>query len=796
MRTLLGEIRYGLRQMSKNPGFTAIAILTLALGSGANTAIFSVINSALLQPLPYPQPSQLVQIFETTPDYNRNNVSGGAYKDWQSQSRSFSHLAVYENIRRNLTGIGTPENMKGLAVSSEFLSVLGISPAFGRDFAHGEDGNGGNNHVVILSHQLWQDHFASDSHVLGSAISLDQVPYTIIGVLSPQALLQDDTSFLTPDVIDEPGQNWSRAGHWRKVIGRMSPGVSASQVQTELRGIKQRLASEYPEFKQNWSVAVVPMQTASTEESRPALITLLATVGLVLLISCANVSNLLLSRGNARAREMAVRVALGAGTGRLVRQLLVESLLLALAGCVAGWLLAVFAIRALTTMVAGMLPLLLQPKLDMRVFLFSVGMACACGILFGILPALRSSRPDLNVSLKEKANASAGIKLKRSQSLLVVSEFAFTLMLLVGAGLLVRSFIRVIEASPGFRPEQTLAFDLSLPEAKYPKDVQRLRFVEGITQHLVALPGITSAASSTTLPLGEHGYTEYASRSDQPNRMDYTVACDFVSPGYFSAMGMPILRGRGFTEADNGEKAARVLVVDTEVANHLYPGTDAIGQHVSFVGDKWEIVGIVPPVRHFSLDGPPSPTIYGPQSFSVSSTSIVVRSALPPAALSSAIRDSLHDLDPDQPIANLRTLEEAMDKSLAPRRSILLLMGLFATMATVLACIGIYGVISYAAGLRTRELSIRSALGAQRQDIIRLVISGGLKVALIGAALGVAASLGLSQFIQSQLYQVSAHDPVVFSAAVLLLLLIGTVSVYMPARRAAQADPITGLRHE
>jgi len=796
MRTLLGEIRYGLRQMSKNPGFTVVAVLTLALGSGANTAIFSVINSALLQPLPYPQPGQLVQIFETTPEYNRNNVSGGAFKDWQTQSRNFTHLAIYENIRRNLTGIGTPENMKGLAVSSEFLSVLGISPALGRDFAHGEDRNGGNNHVVILSHQLWQDHFASDPHVIGASISLNQIPFTIIGVLAPRALLQDDASFLTPDVIDEPGENWSRAGHWRSVIGRMSPGVSALQVQTELKGIKQRLASEYPAFKQDWSVAVVPMQTASTEESRPALIILLATVGLVLLISCVNVSNLLLSRGNARAREMAVRVSLGASTAKLVRQLLVESLLLALAGCGAGWMVAVFATRALTNMVAGMLPLMLQPKLDMRVFLFSLAVACACGILFGILPALRSSRPDLNVSLKEKVNASSGVAIKRSQSLLVVSEFAFTLMLLVGAGLLVRSFIQVMEASPGFRPEQTLAFDLSLPAAKYPKDAQRLKFVTDITQHLAAVPGIASAASASTLPLGEHGYTEYASRSDQPKRTDYVVACDFVSPDYFSAMGIPIQRGRSITEADNGEKAARVLVVDANVANHLYPGTDAMGQHVWFSGENWEIVGIVPPVRHFSLDGPPSPTIYGPQSYSVSTTSIVVRSALPPSTLSGAMRDTLRSLDPDQPIANLRTLEQAMDKSLAPRRSILLLMGLFAAMATVLACIGIYGVTSYATTLRTRELSIRSALGAQRNDIIRLVISGGLKVAVVGAAIGLTASLALSRFIESQLYRVGAHDPVVLSCAVFVLLLIAMISIYIPARRAAYADPITGLRHE
>jgi predicted permease len=796
MRTLFEHIRYGLRQMAKNPGFTAIAILTLALGSGANTAIFSVVNSALLQPLPYPQSGQLVQIFETNPDTERNNVSGGAFKDWQSQSHSFTHLAIYESIRRNLTGSGSPENVKGLAVSSEFLSVLGISPATGRDFARGEDSNGGNNHVIILSHQFWRDHFGSDPHIAGVSISLDQVPFTIVGVLPPHALLQDEASFLVPDVIDAPGENWSRAGHWRSVIGRMSLGATKLQVQTELRGIKQRLASEYPAFKQDWSVAVIPMQKASTEESRPALLILLATVGLVLLISCVNVSNLLLARGNARAREMAVRVALGAGTGRLVRQLLVESLLLALAGCAAGWLVAVFAIRVLTNMIAGMLPLMLQPKLDTRVFGLSLFVACACGILFGILPALRSSRPDLTVSLKEKVGASSGAGIKRSQSLLVVSEFAFTLMLLVGAGLLVRSFIRVMEASPGFRPEQTLAFDLSIPQAKYPKDSQRLQFIQSITQHLAAVSGVSSVGSSTALPLGEGGWTEYASRADQPKRMDYTVACDFVSPGYFSAMGMPLLRGRSITEADDREKAALVLVVDTTVARDLYPGTDAIGLHVSFMGESWEIVGIVAPVRHFYLDRPPTPSIYGPQSYAVANASIVIRSALPPSSLAVAIRNTVRGIDSDQPIANLRTLEAAMEKSLAPRRSILVLMALFAGMATVLACIGIYGVISYATSLRTRELSIRAALGAQRQDIIRLVVSGGLKVAVVGAAIGLAASFGLSRFIESQLYDVSARDPIVLSGAVLLLLLIAAISIYLPARRAANADPISGLRYE
>ena len=796
MGNFFENIRYGLRQLIKNPVFAAIAIVTLALGSGANTAIFSVINSALLQPLPYPQAVQLVQIFETNPDTERNNVSGGAFKDWHSQSHNFTHLAIYESIRRNVSGNGSPENVKGLAVSAEFLSVLGVAPTLGRDFARGEDSNGGNNRVIILAHQFWQDHFAGDPLIVGVSVSLDHIPFTIVGVLPARALLQDEAAFLVPDVIDAPGAEWSRAGHWRSVIGRMAPGVTALQVQTELRGIKQRLAPEYPDFKQNWSVAVVPMQTASTEDSRPALMILLATVALVLLISCVNVSNLLLVRGSARSREMALRIALGAGAGRLVRQLLVESLLLALAGCAVGWLVAGFAIRVLTNMVAGMLPLMLQPKLDMRVFLVSLVVACSCGILFGILPALRASRPELTVSLKEKVGASSGAAIKRLQSLLVVSEFAFTLMLLVGAGLLARSFIRVMEANPGFRPEHTVAFDLALPEAKYPKDAQRLQFIQSIRQRLAAVPGIASAGTTTSLPLGEGGRSEFASRSDQPTRMDYTVTCDFVSPDYFAAMGMPVLEGRAIAEADNRDKAARVLVVDKTVSHDLYPGTDAIGQHILFLGESWEIVGVVPPVRHYSLDRPQLPGIYGPQSYSLATTSIVIRSALPPSAVSAAIRDTMRDLDPDQPIANLRTLEGAMHRSLAPRRSILVLMVLFAALATVLASIGIYGVISYAINQRARELSIRAALGAQRRDIIRLVVSGGLKVSIIGSMIGVAASFALSRFVESQLYEVSAHDPMILSGALLFLSLIATISIYLPARRAAYSDLIMGLRNE
>jgi len=796
MMTLWNDIKYGLRMLAKNPGFTVCAVSILALGIGANTAIFSVVNSVLIEPLPYPDSEQLVQIFETFPNTNRNAVSGGAFKDWRENGTKLAHLAVYEPTQRNLTGDGTPQRVSGLMVSSEFLSVLGVDPMIGRGFAPGEDAVGGNPRVMVLTHSFWQDRYGSNPGILGTSVSLDQVPYTVVGVLGPGALLQDDVLFLVPDVIDAEGTFWGRAGHWRHVIGRMLPGVTPSEVQAELRGIKQRLNAEYPEFKKDCSVAVVPMQEVYVGQARPTLVVLLGAVALVLFIACANVSNLLLARGNARSREMAIRASLGAPSWRIIRQMLTESTLLAGAGCVVGLLLAVFGVKLLTGMVTGMVPQVLYPRLDVKVLLVSICVAWACGVSLGILPAWRASKPDLNGDLKETERGSMSAAKRRSQSVLIVSEFAFTLALLVGAGLFLRSFIRLLETDPGFNPKHAMAFDLSFADAKYPKDEDRLRFIKDLNGRIAALPGVESVGASSSLPFSLRGRSEQVSRMDRPVRTDYVAACDFVSGDYFSAVGIPLVRGRVITEADNQAQASRVMVIDSRIARELYPDEDPIGQQLRFLGESWEIVGIVAPVRQYFLDHAPRQQIYVPQAYSTVATSIVIRTAVPPLSLVDAVRRTILEADPDQPMGNVRTLENDIHRSLAPKRATLILLDFFAVVAVSLACIGIYGVISYSTGQRTHEFCIRSALGAQRLDIVRLVLIGGMKPSILGIGIGLAAALALARLVESQLFEVKAYDPWVFMGSTCLLATVAALSTYFPALRAARTDPMKALRCE
>ncbi|MBS1812970.1 MAG: ABC transporter permease [Acidobacteria bacterium] len=799
MYTLWQDIRYAIRLLRKNPGFTIVSVLTLALGIGANTAIFSVINSVLIKALPYPQPEQLVSVWETLPTGSRNSVSAGVYKDWRAHSSKFAHLALYKDIRLNLTGTGTPEHIAGLQVTTEYLSVLGIAPLLGRAFMAGEDAMGGNNQVVVLTHAFWQRRFGGDPGIIGQAVTLNQLPYTVIGVLPPDAMLQAESQFLIPFTIDVDSDTvkWVRSYHCCGVIGRVASGVKATEAQAELRGIRQQFAAEYPSYKKDWGLEVVALQQDLTGDVRPTLLILLGTVGLVLLIACANVSNLLLARGNTRAREMAIRAALGASAGRIVRQLLLESVLLALVGCVLGLLLAMFSIELLTRMLTGLIPALLHPTLDLNVLAFSVLVASGCGILFGLLPAIRASRPDVNHVLKETDRGAQSASKRRSQSVLIIAEFAFTLVLLIGAGLFLRSFLRLLDTDPGFNPNQALAFDLSFAKAKYPKAEEQQRFLQELNGRIAALPGVEAVGAVTNLPLSNRDNGEGLRRADQPQGSPINVANVFVAGDYFAAMGIKLQRGREINAADNVPNAPPVLVIDASVAHDLFPNEDPLGKSLRFLGRPWEVVGVVTPVRHNALNTNPRPRVYGARvQASYPMSSIVIRSSLPASALIETVRKTILAADPDQPIANVRTLEEAVQRSLARQRTTLVLLGLFAVVAIGLACIGIYGVMSYAVGQRARELSIRSALGANRRDIIRLVLGGGMKLSLLGIGVGLVGAFFLARLVETLLFEVKTHDPLVYVAAVGLLCLTAAFSIYLPARRAAQLDPIVALRSE
>jgi len=806
---LIQDLRYGVRSLLKSPGFTAVAILTLGLGIGANNAIFGLINSVLIKSLPYPKAEQLVSIWETVPNGSRNGVSAAVFLDWRDNhgSTKISHLALYKDINLNLTGAGVPEQVSGLQVTAAYLSVLGVSPVVGRGFSPGEDerGSGGNgNQVVLLANHFWQTRFASDPNVVGKTLILNQLPHTVIGVLPPGALLREEHKFLVPFTIgaDSDVVKWVRGYHCCGVVARLAEGASPADAQAELRGIRQQLASLYPPYKKNWGVDVLPLQEDLTGDIRSTLLMLLATAGFVLLIACANVSNLLLARGNTHARELAIRKALGASSGRIVRQLLVESLLLAGGGCVLGLILASFGIKLLTRLLVGMVPQILHPELDLNVLAFSIVSAAVCGLIFGLMPAIRATtRPDLNHVMKESGRGAGGSQSgsrRRSQAILIVSEFAFTLVLLVGAGLFVRSFMKLLEADPGFQPAGALAFDLSFSRAKYPKAEDQQRLLADIQNRISALPGVDASGAATFLPLSRRDNGEGVRRQDRTDTENLNVGNVFVSGDYFTAMGMRLQRGRVINEADNVPGAAPVLVIDTTVAGRLFAeGEDPIGKQIRFLGKPWEVVGVVSPVRHGAMNVDPRARIYGPRGMaSYPTSSIVVRSALPPSALIDSVRNAIQGADPDQPVSNVRTLEEAVYRSLTTQRTSMILVGLFAMLAISLACVGIYGVMSYAVGQRARELSIRAALGANKTDIVQLVLNGGLRLSFVGIGAGLIVAYFLARLVEKLLFGIQVHDPLVFVGSVLLLATVAALSIYLPARRAASLDPILALRSE
>jgi predicted permease len=797
---MLADLRFALRQFAKSPGFVAVAILTLALGIGANTAIFSIVDALLLKPLPYPDSDRIVQIWEAPETGGRSQASGGVFMDWQDHTTQLETVAAIHMIDANLTGEGEPVRISGAEVSADYLRVLRVNPKLGRGFSPQDDAPGGNRHVVILSCELWQSRFNGNPNIVGRAIRLDGLSYTVIGVLAPNALVNSRGDFLVPATI--------RADAWKQprnynyicfVIGRLKSGATIQQAQEELATVKRALNASYPQFKQPWSVTIQTLQESLFGDLRPYVLTLLAAVGLVLLIACANIANLLLAKGASRQGEIAVRVALGASTGRIVRQLLTESLLLAVIGGAAGVVLGVYAVPALLAFTGVKAGGGMEIGCDARVFSFALATILTTGLLFGIFPALSVARPDLNQHLKEGARGSTTGSRRRMQSLLIVSETTLTVVLLTSAGLLLRSFIKVLNANPGFNRENVLTFELTQPGRKAPTSGHRVRFVRDILQKIEQIPGVAGAGMASSAPMSKPvGYfDDVASRADRPEtRENFHSGFDAIAGGFFQVVEIPLLRGRLFTEADNEEKAPKVIIINQTVARRLFGDDDPLGHQLHTLDATWEIVGIVDDIRQYQLDVQPRPHFYVPQVHFPWFTSILVRTRLPPLTLAGEVRKAVRAVDPEQPIANLGTLEQSVEKTLQTRRTMLTLIGVFSVTALVLACIGIYGIMAYAVAQRTRELGIRIALGAGAGQVVTLVMRSGLKLVLIGLGIGAVCSIGAGYLIASQLYDVSRVDPAVFAVVALALLAATTAACWLPARKATRVNPIDALRAE
>lgn len=784
-----------IRQLINAPTTSIMVILTLALGVGATVAVFSVVRSVLIDALPYPDAERVVAVMEQRPDGGSNSVSGGAYKDWAHASQSFEHLAIFEATRANISGSGVPEQLPGLRVSTQFLPVLGIQPQLGRNFGDGDDQPGGNNTSALISAELWQQRFDGSPAALGQTINIDQIPHTIIGVLPPASMPERDVAFLVPTVIDGDPAAWTRSGHWRIVIGRLAPGVSSLQAQTELRAIKQRMNEEYPEFKQGWSVSLMPLREYIAGPARPTLLLLMGTVVLLLLIACANVSNLLLARGSNRTTELALRAALGARSSTIVAHVLAESTLLAIAGGTLGLVVAVFGVEILGAMIGGHLPAAVQPRADLGLFATAFALASLCGLIAGLIPALRASSMDLNVALRSGERGNVSAAKKRSQNVMVAVQFGFTMILLVGSGLFIRSFVGLLQVDPGFEKAQTIAFDLNLAETRYADDQQRLAAMSDLREQLQALPGVESVSHSSTLPLSGRDRTEFVSRADRVASFDYTTGVGFVSETYFATLGMKLLRGRLLTAADY-RADSRTLVVDSKLASELYVDANPVGERLRFLGEEWEIVGVTAPVQHSSLFRAPIPRVYLPQVQSLAETSFVLRSELPAESLSAAIRATVRSFDETQAVANMRTMSDAFSRSLSTERTTASLIGVFAVIAVVLACIGIYGVISQLIALRRRELSIRRALGAQRGQVLKLILRQGLGAAVVGVSIGLVSAFGLSRFLSQMLFQITPHDPWTYLGTTMALLSLAVIMIAIPAFRATRGDNIPALHSD
>jgi putative ABC transport system permease protein len=807
MTTLMQDVRYGIRMLLQNPAFTAIAVITLALGIGANSAIFSVINSVLLRPLPYDESNRLVILWERSPQLDGMSIAYPNFIDWRNQNKVFEKIGVYRRQSYNLTGSGEPVQVLGGMVSADLFEALRIKPALGRTFSQDEDKPGGKE-VVVLSYGIWQRKFGADQGVLGRTLSLDGKNYTVIGVTPEGFLFPSRVEIWTPVGQASGQQSWVNRGNHPGLYGlaRLKSGVTIDQARADMESIAVHLEQQYPASNTSNRISVVPMLDNAVQNIRPSLYVLFGAVGLVLLIACVNVANLLLARSASRQREIAIRTALGAGRSRIIRQLLTESVLLALVGGGLGLALARWGVKLLVAVSPNSIPRASEIGLDGRVLLFTCAVSLLTGIVFGLVPAWQASKPDLNETLKESARGtSGGLRRQYMRSTLVVVEVAVALVLLIGGGLLIRSFYRLMQVNPGFRLEKLLSFSINLPSARYSQDQQVASFYTNLLDRLKALPGVESVAASSGLPLGNNGWqTSFSIEGrpePEPGKWPLTEAAA-VTPDYFTTMGMPLLKGRTFTDQDNRKDAPRVMIVDPSFSERYWPGEEVIGKTVR-MGRRQNtppttIVGMVGRVKMEGLDNDSNRTqAYFPQhQMGASSMTIILRTTTDPLAMAAAARKQVAAIDPDQPIYSVKTIEQLRDDSVAPRRLSLLLLGVFAAVALTLASIGVYGVMSYSVTHRAHELGIRMALGAQRGDVVKLVTKEGMTLAGVGLVLGLAGAFGLTRLMSTMLFGVTATDPLTFGTISVFLGIVALLACYVPAHRATKIDPIVALRYE
>jgi len=806
---LLQDIRFGVRMLRKNPGFTAVAVATLALGIGANTAIFSVVNGVLLRRLPYHDPDRLTTVWEKNSDGTPDNVGYATYLDWKAQNKSFEQLAVYSSWQPVLQ-VGEPEVLNGLRVTSNYFRTLGIHPELGRDFLPAED-NPAGLHVVILSHALWVRKFNSDPGIVGKSIAMNAISYTVAGVLpaSYESLMNQDPRGGTVEIWRVLGydvsQPWAcRTCHHLIAVGRLKDGVSFAQARAEMDTISAALMKEYPKDYSASGVILTPLREHLLGQARTPLYILLGAVSFVLLVACANLANLLLARSTNREREAAVRAALGAGRARIVGQLLAENCMLALLGGGAGLGLAIWTPRMLALLGAGDLPRVADVRLDWRVLAFTAGVALVTGLISGLAPAWRLSHATLHESLKEGARGSSSGASRRLRGLLVVSEVALSLALLVGAGLLLRSLSQLLAVSPGFDPQHVLTMRVSVLGQRYNDNKILRQLISDSVERLRALPGVESAAAASQIPLGgnmdRYGFHAEGKMHENPE-LDESAERYCITPGFLATMHIPLLRGRDISRADD-ESSPGVILIDETTANRIWPGEDALGKRVKIGGldGPWfTVIGVTRDVHHYGLDDAPEMQMYIPHAqwpFPDNDMTFVIRTAGAPAALSSAARQAIHSLDATQALSRVMPLEDYVALSIQGRRFALILIAAFAGIALLLSMVGIYGVTSYSVAQRTREIGIRMALGAQRGQVLALLLRQGMLQVLIGIVAGVAASLAVTRFLVSLLFGVQPTDLLTFVSVVAILIGVSALACWIPARRAMKVDPMVALRYE